>query len=230
MIKIFENEKKYDGIEEFESKKIETESFNRIRAELLSRRISFESKEEEAVVVRAVHSTADFDFAKNIRFSLNAFSKAFSVFESGKCVIVTDTNMALQGVSSFLCEKIGIKKTCFMADFDVSECSKKNNLTRAAVSVDKAAQTFEGKNVIYAVGNAPTALVRLRLLFDAGIFEPSLVIAVPVGFVNVVRAKELIMESKMDFIAAIGQKGGSGVSAAILNALFHLFLEKNEKS
>ena len=141
-----------------------------------------------------------------------------------KPVIVTDTNMALAGINKTACARLGIETHCFMADEDVREASKQSGLTRAACSVDKMAHLFgnSSRPVIFACGNAPTALVRVRQLHDARLFSPALVIGVPVGFVNVVAAKELILQSEIPHIVARGRKGGSTIAAAIMNALLSL--------
>ena len=135
-------------------------------------------------------------------------------------IIVTDTNMAKSGVNKAALKKLGCEVMCFMSDEDVAAEAKLNGTTRAAASVNKAAKL--GKPIIYAVGNAPTALVRLSETIGDKSFVPALVIGVPVGFVNVVQSKELIMASGVPYIAAKGRKGGSNVAAAICNALLYM--------
>ena len=135
------------------------------------------------------------------------------------CTIVTDTNMACTGISQAALDKLGCRKVCFMADADVAAEAKAKGTTRAAACMDKACR-LEGP-VIIAVGNAPTALIRLHELMEQGKIRPELVIAVPVGFVNVVYAKELIMAGRAPYIAAKGRKGGSNIAAAICNALLY---------
>ena len=112
-----------------------------------------------------------------------------------------------------------------MADSDISTAAMKNGTTRAAASVDKA--SLLGKPVIYAAGNAPTALVRLCEHIASGTFIPRLVIGVPVGFVTVVQSKEMLIESGIPCIVARGRKGGSNVAAAVCNALLYMADEKN---
>ena len=135
-------------------------------------------------------------------------------------VFVTDTNMAKSGINKTALEKLGCETMCFMSDKDVAETARKNSTTRATASVDKAAAL--GRPIIYAVGNAPTALIRLYELMESGTFRPELIIGVPVGFVNVVQSKEMIMESGVPYIIAKGRKGGSNVAAAICNALLYM--------
>lgn len=199
---------------------IEKASMETIRSELSERKIIL-PKENEATILRCIHTSADFDYASNLVFSENACQKAKKILSEEKPVIVTDTNMALSGISSPACRKFGIEKVCFMADEDIAEASRKSGLTRAVSSIDKAAFLFKDRPVIFAVGNAPTALVRIRQLHDAGLFSPRFVIGCPVGFVNVVAAKELILESDMDFIVAKGRKGGSTIAAAIVNSILY---------
>ena len=195
--------------------KIEERSFEIIASELGDIDIP---EENLSVLMRVIHTTADFDYVKNLKFSDGAVKKALEVLQSG-AVIVTDTNMALAGIN-----KLGCEAVCFMADPRAAEKAKAEGTTRAAASVDIASEIK--KPVIYAVGNAPTALVRLRELIDSGKFRPELIIAMPVGFVNVVQSKELIMESDVPYIAAAGRKGGSNAAAAVCNALMYMITRK----
>ena len=201
---------------------IEAESMRTIEKELY--RLGKEVPPElRPVVYRAVHATADFDYADTLTFSPEVMDKALSVLALEKPRIVTDTKMALSGISRPACEKLGIDTLCFMADDDVAAASGKSGLTRAACSVDKAVRLYgaDSSPLVFACGNAPTALVRIRQLFDAGLCRPAFVVGVPVGFVNVTAAKELIMDSPLPFIVSRGRKGGSTVAAAIVNALLY---------
>ncbi len=197
-------------------KDIERRSFEIIEAELGDRKLP---EDIRPIVMRAIHTTADFDYYDNMYFSEGAVKKALSAIKSG-AVFVTDTNMAKSGINKPALARHGCSVECFMADRDVAEAAASNGTTRATASVDKAAQL--GKPVIYAVGNAPTALVRLYEHITAGTFVPELVIGVPVGFVNVVQSKELIINSGIPCIAARGRKGGSNVAAAVCNALLYM--------
>lgn len=193
---------------------IEARSFEIIRSEL-----PHPVPEELApVIIRAIHTTADFEYADSLCFSEGVMDIAREALTKG-ATVVTDTNMALAGINNGALEKLGCRKICFMADPEVAAAAKENGFTRAAASVDKAA-SIEGP-LIYAVGNAPTALVRLYEKIRNGEMRPDLVIGVPVGFVNVVQAKELIMTSGVPYIVARGRKGGSNVAAAIVNALMY---------
>lgn len=171
------------------------------------------------IVLRAIHATADFDFYDNLKFSENAVETALSLLKNG-AVIVTDTNMAKSGINKAALSRLGCTAECFMSDEDISAAAALNGTTRASAAVDKAAKI--GKPVIFACGNAPTALIRLSELMKSGEFRPALIIAAPVGFVNVVQSKELIMNSGVSYIAAVGRKGGSTVAAAICNALLYM--------
>ena len=176
------------------------------------------SEENKAVVKRVIHCTADFDYAENLAFSDGACAIAIEALKNG-CDIVTDTNMAKSGINKAAAAKLGCKIHCFMSDPDVTEIAKERGCTRAVASMEKAAKL--GKPVIFVVGNAPTALLALRDLIDAGTVRPELVIGVPVGFVNILEAKDAIMEAGVPYIVAKGRKGGSNVAAAIVNALMY---------
>ena len=170
------------------------------------------------VIKRVIHTSADFDYADNLVFSAGAVEKGIAAIKGG-CTIVTDTQMAFSGVNKRVLEKFGGKAVCFMSDPDVAAEAKARGETRATVSMERAA-ALEGP-VILAVGNAPTALVRACQLMDEGKFRPDLVIGVPVGFVNVVESKELLLTMDVPHIVARGRKGGSNVAAAICNALLY---------
>jgi len=172
----------------------------------------------EPVIKRVIHTTADFDYARTLCFSEKAVEKGIAAIKAGAC-IVTDTQMARSGINKSTLAAFGGEAFCFMSDEDIAQTAKQNGTTRATASMDKAA-TLK-KPVIFAIGNAPTALVRLYELIQDGIITPELIIGVPVGFVNVVESKELIMQTKIPYIVAKGRKGGSNVAAAICNALLY---------
>ena len=197
-------------------KDIEHRSFEIIEAELGGRKLPDDIK---PIVMRAIHTTADFDYYDNMYFSVGAVEKALAAIAEG-AVFITDTNMAKAGINKAALARHGCTVECFMADSDVAEAASEKGTTRAAASVDKAASA--DKPVIYAVGNAPTALIRLRDHIKDGSFIPRVVIGVPVGFVNVVQSKELIIESGIPCIVARGRKGGSNVAAAVCNALLYM--------
>lgn len=176
------------------------------------------------IIKRAIHTAADFDYFDNLYFSDDVVMKAVEAIKKGAC-IVTDTQMAKSGINKKLLESFGGEVLCFMSDEDVAEMAKTNGTTRATASMDKASRL--NKPLIFAIGNAPTALVRLYELMEDGILQPELIIGVPVGFVNVVESKELIMQGKAPYIVARGRKGGSNVAAAICNAILYMIRDNN---
>lgn len=195
---------------------IEKTSFSIIARELEEKNISLPD-DLAPVIMRVIHTTADFDYAQSLRFSPSVLEIIKKALRAG-ADIVTDTNMALAGINKKTLAKFGGQAHCFMADEDVAKEAKKLNLTRAALSMRKASQIQ--KPLIFAIGNAPTALVELCSLMEKG-FRPVAVIGVPVGFVNVVSAKEMIMASGFPYIVNEGRKGGSTVAAAICNAILY---------
>ena len=175
------------------------------------------------VVKRVIHTSADFDYADNLCFSPDAVEQAKAALEAG-ATIVTDTNMALAGISKPTLAKLGGKAVCLMADEDVAREARARGVTRATVSMEHAAK-LDGP-LIFAIGNAPTALIRLHELIGEGAVSPALVIGVPVGFVNVVESKELFLGGDTPYIIARGRKGGSNVAAAIVNALLYQIVKR----
>ena len=185
---------------------IEKRSMEIIGQELAEKGITLPA-DKAHIIKRVIHTTADFEYADTLTFSEHAVEKAKEALRAG-ATIVTDTKMAWYG------------KACnFISDEDVAEAARQHGFTRSAASMDKAA-SLPGP-LIFAIGNAPTALIRLYELIEEGKLAPALIIGVPVGFVNVVQAKELIMETDVPYIIARGRKGGSNVAAAICNALLY---------
>ena len=199
---------------------IEKESFATITRELGDRQ---PPEELAPIVKRVIHTTADFEYADTLYFSPGVVEQAKAAIRGG-AHIVTDTTMGLSGINKKAAARFGCKVDCFIADPDVAAEAKRRGVTRALVSMEKAARL--GEPVIFAIGNAPTALIRIRELMDAGELAPKLIIGVPVGFVNVVASKELIIESGAPCIVARGRKGGSNVAACIVNALLYQLDEK----
>lgn len=177
------------------------------------------------IIKRVVHTTADFEYVDSLYFSDNILEIALEALRKG-ATIVTDTNMGKSGINKKALEQLGCKVECFMADSDVAAIAKENGTTRATASVDKASK-IEGP-VIFACGNAPTALVRMCELMEEGKLTPAFIVGVPVGFVNVVPAKEMIIESGVPCIVARGRKGGSNVAAAIINALMYMITDRDK--
>ena len=199
---------------------IERGSMEIIRAELRERGIT-PPPENEAVILRCIHASADFDYAANLRFTPDAVQKAMEALHGGTD-LVTDTNMALAGISKPGLLKLGASAFCYMAEEQIAERAKAQGTTRAVAAMDWAAEQNPG--AILAIGNAPTALLRISEQIGDGL-RPALVIAVPVGFVNVVESKEMVFaaceKAGVPCIAAMGRKGGSSIAAAICNALIY---------
>lgn len=205
-----------ETIKFIEPHNIEKRSFEIIQEEMGD---IYLDEEIAPIVKRVIHTSADFDYLNNMCFSSNAVKKAKEALKN-KATIITDTNMAYSGINKKIAAKYGVNIRCFMADEDVAEEAMKRGETRAAVSMERAAM-IKGP-LIFAIGNAPTALIKLYEMIKNGIFKPELIIGVPVGFVNVVEAKELIMSlENVEYIVAKGRKGGSNVAAAICNALLY---------
>ena len=212
---------------------IEKRSFEIITEELGER--TFDPL-EEPIIKRCIHTSADFDYADQLYFSPGAVKIGIEAIKKG-ARIVTDTNMGKAGVNRTALGKFGGEVLCFMADEDVAEAAKREGTTRAVASVKKAAalkaagatgRPMEERPLILAVGNAPTALIEAYELFQKGRFAPDLVIGVPVGFVNVIPAKERIMQAGVPCIVARGRKGGSNIAAAICNALIYMSFNKTK--
>jgi precorrin-8X/cobalt-precorrin-8 methylmutase len=198
---------------------IEKRSFEIIEQELGDKILD---KDKEPIIKRVIHTSADFEYADTLEFSKNVVKKALDAIKGGAC-IVTDTEMGKAGINKKVLAKYGGEVFCFMSDDDVAKSAKINGSTRATASMDKAA--LLERKIIFAIGNAPTALVRLYELIVENKINPALVIGVPVGFVNVVQSKELIMNSGVSYIVARGRKGGSNVAAAVCNALLYMLDE-----
>lgn len=194
---------------------IEKRSFEIITAELGDTDLPAEVL---PIVKRVIHTTADFDYARTLFFSDGVVEKGREALRSG-CPVVTDTTMARSGINAGALEKFGAAAHCHIGDPDVREAALRDNCTRSRAAVDKAVELWG--DAVYVVGNAPTALLRLCELMQQGRVRPKLVVGVPVGFVNVVESKELLLSTDAPRIVARGRKGGSNVAAAIVNALLY---------
>ena len=201
---------------------IERRSFEIITEELGERKLD---PEFELVVKRVIHTTADFDYYDTLAFSEHAVLRMMDAIRAG-CDVITDTTMAQSGINKKLLAQFGGQARCFIADPDVAEEAKARGVTRSLVSMEKAARL--GKPLIFAIGNAPTALFSICDLMRAGKLAPEMIIGVPVGFVNVVEAKEEVMRTAQNYIVARGRKGGSNVAAAIVNAVLYQLIQREE--
>ena len=220
MIRKKTGEKMAIELEQVLPKDIERRSFEIITEELGDTQLI---PGTEPIVKRCIHTSADFDYAKNLVFSKDAVQKALDAIRQGAS-IVTDTQMGKSGINKKRLAKYGGEVFCFMSDEDVAIQAKTNGTTRAVASMEKAAKL--NKKLIYAIGNAPTALIHLYEQVEKGIVDPELSIGVPVGFVNVVQSKELILKLEdTPYIIARGRKGGSNIAACICNALIYMLDE-----
>lgn len=209
-------------LEQVEPKEIERRSFQIITEELGNRELD---KEKEPIIKRCIHTSADFDYVDNLVFSEQVVFNAIEAIKQG-AYIITDTQMVKSGINKKLVEKYGGEVHCFISDEDIIEIAKEKKITRATASMDKASRL--NKKLIFAIGNAPTALIRLYELIQEEKIKPELIIGVPVGFVNVVQSKELIMQTDIPYIVAKGRKGGSNIAACICNALLYMMEENRE--
>lgn len=211
------------NIEVVKPEDIEKRSMEIIESEMKSATLQKYHEGELKVVKRCIHTSADFEYEDNLIFSENAFDKMMRVLKQ-RAIIITDTNMAFSGISKVVTKKYGIDVYCFMADEDIARAAKERGQTRATLCMEKArdiAREHPDRPIVIAVGNAPTALIKLYEMHENKEFTPDMLIAVPVGFVNVVEAKELILSSDIGNITARGRKGGSNIAAAIINAFLY---------
>ncbi len=200
-------------IETLKPQEIETRSFEIIDEEAGKHAFS---EAEWNIVRRMIHTSADFDYMKSVKFHENSIETGIQAIRSG-CNIITDTNMARSGIRKMDINGYGGDVMCLIAEDDVKKESKKTGKTRAVISVEKSVALMKGG--IYVVGNAPTALIRLSELINDGTIEPALVIGLPVGFVNTVESKEMLINTDFPFITNVGRKGGSNIAASVVNAL-----------
>ena len=201
---------------------IERRSFEIITQELGDRK---PDPEFELVVKRVIHTTADFDYYENLCFSEHAVLRMMDAIRAG-CDVITDTTMAQSGINKKILAQFGGQARCFIGDEDVAREAKERGVTRSLASMEKAARL--NKPLIFAIGNAPTALFSICDLMRAGKLKPEMIIGVPVGFVNVVEAKEEVMRTAQNYIVARGRKGGSNVAAAIVNAVLYQLIQREE--
>ncbi len=195
---------------------IEKRSFAMITEELAGHTFM---KEQEPIIKRVIHTTADFEYAKSMYFSEHAVEKALAALKRGAC-IVSDTTMVQAGIHKKTLHRLGGEAICFIGEEEVAIEAEKRGVTRSVVSMEKAARL--NRPIIFAIGNAPTALIQLYQMIQEERIRPELIIGVPVGFVNVIQSKELIMQTQIPVIVARGRKGGSNVAAAICNALLYM--------
>ena len=204
-------------LEHVKPEEIEKRSFEILTRELAENGVEL-TGDTAPVIKRCIHTSADFEYADTLKFSRNAVYIIKELIRNGAS-IVTDTNMALTGINKKELAKYGCEIRCYMAEEDVAKEAKERQVTRATVSMERA--IGNSKPTIFVVGNAPTALITLHDYYEKGIYRPAFIVGVPVGFVNVVAAKELILQSDIPFIVNKGRKGGSNIAAAIINAILY---------
>ncbi len=197
---------------------IEAESFRIIEAEVGAHDWS---PREWPIVRRAIHTSADFDYAKTMRISAEAISGGIAALKAG-CGIVTDTTMVISGMSKERLTPFGVKVSCYVADAQVAKDAKAQLITRSILAMRKGGRV--ANNGIFVIGNAPTALFELMRLIREERLAPRLIVALPVGFVGAAESKEALLElakeyPKLPFITNSGRKGGSNVAAAVMNAI-----------
>lgn len=175
------------------------------------------SEDEWKVVRRIIHASADFELGRSVKITPDAIEAGVKAIRAGKHVIA-DVQMIESGSGRKRFQKHGGDLHCYIADEDVSIEAKKQNTTRAIISMQKAAKLHEGG--IYAIGNAPTALLELIRLIKEGEAKPDLIIGMPVGFVSAAESKEELLKLEgIPYITNVGRKGGSTVTVAALNAI-----------
>ena len=224
------------GLQHVKPGDIETTSMKTIRKELEEKGFTLPEKEaERAVLLRAIHTSADFDYAENLRFVENGPEAGVRYFlrgiqagseipetEAEEKIVITDTNMALSGISKRALCRLSGRAVCYMADPEIARIAKEEGSTRARASMEYAGKIHP--HAVFASGNAPTALISLTEQIENGL-RPSLVVGVPVGFVNVVESKEMLLDAcehhHIPAVIAMGRKGGSNVAAAIINAMLY---------
>lgn len=202
-------------LQNIKPEEIEDESFRIIAAELGPTTFS---PAEFSVARRVIHATGDFSFKDTIRFHPQAIAAGLKAIRTGKNVL-TDVTMAASGISKTILRRFGGTVLCGVGDPEVAAEARATDRTRSEVAIAKAIDRNVG---IVAIGNAPTALLHTMAMIDQGLWQPDLVIGVPVGFVNAAESKQLLADKDYPFITALGRKGGSPMAAAIVNALLRL--------
>jgi precorrin-8X/cobalt-precorrin-8 methylmutase len=201
-------------------KEIEAESFRRIEAQVGPHRLA---PEVWFVVRRMIHTTADLEYLKAVRCHPRALAAGVEALQQG-CALATDTRMLLAGISTGRLGRLGVKPFCLMDDPEVAAEAARRGTTRAEVAMERSLPRLAGG--IVAIGNAPTALLRLLELLEAGTPPPALVVGVPVGFINAAESKDSLARQDCPYITALGPKGGSAVAASIVNALAIMALKE----
>lgn len=197
---------------------IEKRSFEIITEEL-GEKIKKFTEEELPIVKRVIHTTADFEYADLIEFLEDPISSAKEVL-SGGCKIYCDTNMIVNGLNKNILKKFNCIPYTLVSDAEVSKEAKVRGVTRSIVGMEHAGKDKETK--IFLIGNAPTALYKLKEMIEKNEIEkPALVVGVPVGFVGASESKEVFKDTKVPYITINGRKGGSTVAVSILHGILY---------
>ena len=197
---------------------IEKRSFEIITEEL-GEKIKKFTEEELPIVKRVIHTTADFEYADLIEFLEDPISSAKEAL-SGGCKIYCDTNMIVNGLSKNILKKFNCIPYTLVSDAEVSKEAKARGVTRSIVGMEHAGKDKETK--IFLIGNAPTALYKLKEMIEKNEIEkPALVVGVPVGFVGAAESKEIFKNIKVPYITINGRKGGSTVAVSILHGILY---------
>lgn len=213
------------NIEYVKPVEIEARSMDIIDKELRQMGVVLEEK-KAPFIKRAIHTSADFDYADTLAFTENAVDILKNLLKAGAHV-VTDTTMAFSGINKTEVHNLGGEVHCFINEPDINYAAHDMGVTRSYLCMKRAMRTLEGP-IIFVVGNAPTALIAIREAYDMKKYNPAFVIGVPVGFVNVVQSKELIMETDIPYIINKGRKGGSNIAAALVNAALYEIRKERE--
>lgn len=206
--------------------KIEAESFEIIQG-IIDQEFpgyEFRSPQEEKIIKRVIHTSADFDYLQNLAFTHEVVAVLEQFLQQGKGTIFTDTTMALSGINKRVLDRLGIRYECYIADAEVEKIAKEKGITRSMAGIQQAA-LVEGPKV-FVLGNAPTAIFKILEMVEAGDLTVTAVVGAPVGFVGAAESKEALYHSQLPTIVARGRKGGSNVAAAIVNALLYQLAER----
>lgn len=200
---------------------IETESFKIIQSIIDEEHPDYRypSPREELIVKRVIHTSADFDYLENLKFTHDVTAKLEAFFQGGEGTLFTDTTMALSGINKRVLDRMGINYECYIADPEVAKIAKAKGITRSMAGIERAA-TIPGPK-IFVIGNAPTAIFKILEMVNAGTLDVTAVVATPVGFVGAAESKEDIYESQLPAVVARGRKGGSNIAASIINAVLY---------
>jgi precorrin-8X/cobalt-precorrin-8 methylmutase len=181
------------------------------------------TRDEWPIVRRMIHTSADFEYIKTVRFHPKAIQAGIKAIKSG-CRIFTDTHMAKVGIRKKEIQAFGGEVNCLITDENVAKKAQAEGTTRALAAVDMVGDRINSG--IYVVGNAPTALLRLIEVIREKKASPALIIGLPVGFVNAAESKDALITLDFPYITNKGRKGGSNIAASVVNALAIMATEK----